>query len=75
MSSPRAREGWACFFIFYFLKILLIYFLFRAGLRHMEVSTRGRIGAVAAGLCQNHSNTGAKQRLQLTPQLTAMLDP
>ena len=36
---------------------------------------RGRIGAVAAGLCQSHSNTRSKLHLQPTPQLTAMLDP
>ena len=36
---------------------------------------RGRIGAVAAGLCQSHSNAGSELRLQPTPQLTAMPDP
>ena len=36
---------------------------------------RGQIGAVAAGLCHSHSNTGSKLHLQLWPQLTAMLDP
>ena len=35
---------------------------------------RGRIGAVATGLCQSHSNTGSEPRLQPTPQLTAMPD-
>ena len=35
---------------------------------------RGRIGAVATGLHQSHSNVGSKPRLQPTAQLTAMLD-
>jgi len=36
---------------------------------------RGLIGAVAAGLCQSHSNVGSELRLQPTPQLTATPDP
>ena len=36
---------------------------------------RGPIGAAATGLHQTHSNVGSKQRLQPTPQLTAMPDP
>ena len=36
---------------------------------------RGRIRAVAAGLCKSHSNVESEPRLQPTPQLTAMLDP
>uniref|UniRef100_A0A8D0N9X0 Uncharacterized protein n=1 Tax=Sus scrofa TaxID=9823 RepID=A0A8D0N9X0_PIG len=36
---------------------------------------RDRIGAVATGLHQSHSNAGSKPRLQPTPQLTAMPDP
>ena len=36
---------------------------------------RGQIGAVAAGICQSHSNTGSEPYLQPTPQLRAMLDP
>ena len=35
----------------------------------------GWIGAVAAGLCQSHSNMGSEPSPQLTPQLTAMLEP
>ena len=35
----------------------------------------GLIGAVAAGLCQGHSNAGSELSLQPTPQLTATLDP
>ena len=36
---------------------------------------RGRIGAVAAGLCQSHSNAGSEPHLQPTPQFTATPDP
>ena len=35
---------------------------------------RGRIGAVATGLCQSHSNVGSELHLQRTPQLTATPD-
>ena len=35
---------------------------------------RGRIGAVAAGLRQSHSNAGSEPHLQPTPQLTATPD-
>uniref|UniRef100_A0A8D1AQZ7 Transmembrane protein 230 n=1 Tax=Sus scrofa TaxID=9823 RepID=A0A8D1AQZ7_PIG len=34
----------------------------------------GRIGAVATGLHQSHSNAGSEPRLQPTPQLTATPD-
>ena len=36
---------------------------------------RGRIGAVAAGLCHSHSNAGSEPCLQPTPQLRATPDP
>ena len=36
---------------------------------------RGQIGDAAAGLHQNHSNTGSELLLQPTPQLKVMLDP
>ena len=35
---------------------------------------RGRIGAVATGLRQSHSNAGSEPRLQPTPQLMATPD-
>ena len=34
----------------------------------------GLAGAVAAGLCHSHSNSGSEPCLQPTPQLMAMLD-
>ena len=36
---------------------------------------RGRIGTVAPGLHQSHSNVGSEPSLQPTPQLTATLNP
>ena len=36
---------------------------------------KGRIGAVASGLCHSHSNARSEPHLQPTPQFTAMLDP
>ena len=36
---------------------------------------RGRIGAIATGLHQSHSNAGSELCLQPIPQLTATLDP
>ena len=42
---------------------------------HGDSQARGLIRAVAARLCQNHSNMGSEPRLQPTPQLTAMPDP
>ena len=42
---------------------------------HRGSQTRGRIGAVAAGLRQSHSNARSEPHLQPMPQLTAMLHP
>ena len=36
---------------------------------------RGQIGAVAAGLCQSHSNARSEPHLRPIPQLTATPDP
>ena len=36
---------------------------------------KGQIGAVAASLCQSHSNVGAEPHLQPTSRFTAMPDP
>ena len=57
--------------LFYFLKNL-----FRATpAAHGGSQARGQIGAIASGLHHSHSNAGSKPHLQLTPWLTAMLDP
>ena len=36
---------------------------------------RGQIEAVAASLCQSHSNAGSEPHLRPTPQLTETPDP
>ena len=46
-----------------------------AAAAHGGSQARGRIGAVAIGLRQSHSNAGSEPSLQPTPQLTATLDP
>ena len=52
------------------------FWLFRVGPAAYEGSqVRGWVGATAAGLCHNHSKVGSKPHLQITPQLTAVLDP
>ena len=50
--------------------------LFRAALSsYGGYQTRGRIGAVAAGLHHSHSNAGSEPCLGPTPQLMAMPEP
>ena len=60
-------------FIFFFF---FFFCLFRATLMAYGGSqARGLIGAVAASLCQSHSNAGSELRLWPTPKLTATPDP
>ena len=40
-----------------------------------STQARGRIGAAAAGLHQNHSNVGSELHLRPTPQLIVTPDP
>ena len=58
----------------------VLFFLFFAFSRATHVAcggsqARSLIGAVAAGLRQNHSNMGSELCLPLTPQLTATPGP
>ena len=54
----------------------LFFFFFRAAPAPCGGSqARGRIGAVATSLHQNHSNMRFERSLQPTPQLTATPDP
>ena len=46
-----------------------------APMAYGDSQARGRIRAIATGLCQSHSNIGSKPHLQPTPELTATLDP
>ena len=41
---------------------------------HGDSQARGRVGAVAASLCQSHSNAGSESRLRPTPQPMATPD-
>ena len=61
-------------FIYLFI---LFYFVFSraAPMAYGGSQARGRIRAVAARLCQSHSNSGAELLLRPTPQLTARPDP
>ena len=61
------------FFIFIFFGLFAI--SWAAPTAYGGSRARGRIRAIAAGLCQSHSNLGSEPRLQPTPQLTATLDP
>ena len=59
-----------CAFFFFFVFLL---FLWAVPTAYGGSQARGRIGAIATGLC--HSHTRSKPPLQPTPQLTAMPDP
>ena len=61
-------------FLFYFY---FYFFVFSRAtpVAYGDSQVRGLIGAVAASLCQSHSNAGSEPRLRPSPQLTAMLDP
>ena len=61
---------------FFFFFLSFIFCLFRAAPEACGGSqARGLIRAMAADLCQSHSNARSEPRLQPTPQLTATLDP
>ena len=50
--------------------------LFRAApMAYGGSQSRGRTGAIAAGLSHSHGDSGSKLHLQPTPQLTATTDP
>ena len=61
-------------------KFYLFIYVFFAFSRDAPVASggsqaRSRIGAVATGLRQSHSNVGSELRLRPTPQLMATPDP
>ena len=62
------------FFLFFFFFFFFVFFAISPA-AHGGFWVRGRIGAVATGLRQNHSNMGSKLRLQPIPQLTATMEP
>ena len=65
-------------FYFFFIFILFYFFFFAifwaAPTAYGGSQARGQIEAVAASLCQSHSNAGSEPLQQPTPQLTAMPD-
>ena len=61
--------------LYLFFGGVFLLFLWAASVAYGGSQARGRIGAVAAGLCQSHSNVGSEPSLQPTPQLTATPDP
>ena len=62
-------------YVYIYIYIFFFFGLFRAvPMAYGGSQARGRIGAVATGLGQSHSNSGSEPRLQPTPQLTATPD-
>ena len=67
-------------FFLFFLRATALKSVWHMEIRHIEVTygssqARGRIGAVATGLCHSHSNVGSMLHLRPTPQLMAIQDP
>ena len=63
-----------CLFVLFCFVFCLFAISWAALMAYGGSQARGRIGAIADGLRQSHSNEGSEPRLQLTPQLTAMPD-
>ena len=64
------------FFVFclFVVVVVIVAISWAAPAAYGGSQARGRIGAVATGLRQSHSNVGSELRLQPTPQLIATLD-
>ena len=60
---------------FYFVCVCVFVFSRALPAAYGGSQARGLTGAIAAGLCQSHSNTGSELHLRPTPQLMAMPDP
>ena len=63
------------FFYLFIYFFCLFAFSRAASMAYGGSQARGRIGAVAAGLHQGHSNSGSEPHLQPIPQLMATPDP
>ena len=74
-NTCEPRRSFYLFIYFLFLFFVFLPFLGPFPGAYGGSKARGRIGAVAAGLCQGHSNSGFEAHLQPTPQLTATPDP
>ena len=66
------------FFLFFFcllsFVVVVVAISWAAPTAYGGSQARGRIGAVATGQRQSHSNSGSEPRLQPAPQLTATPD-
>ena len=62
-------------FVFFVVVVVVVAISWAAPAAYGGSQARGRIGAIATGLRQSHSNAGSEPRLQPTPQLTATPDP
>ena len=62
------------FFVFCLFVVVVVAISWAAPAAYGGSQARGRIGAIATGLRQSHSNAGSEPRLQPTPQLTATPD-
>jgi len=75
------REGTILFYYYYFLFLFFclffffLLFLWAAPAAYGGSQARGRIGAVATGLRQSHSNARSQPHLRPTPQLMATPNP
>ena len=68
--------GFLLLFLVFFLFVFLFFVFSRATpAAYGGSQARGLIGAIAASLCQSHSNVGSELGLRPTPQLTVMPDP
>ena len=62
------------FYLFFFFFFCLFAISWATPVAYGGSQARGPIGAVAASLCQSHSNAGSEPHLQPTPQLMATPD-
>ena len=65
----------SCLLFLFFVCFCLFAIFWATPVAYGGSQARGRIGATAAGLRQNHSNVGSEPRLQPTAQLMAMPGP
>ena len=72
---PDCERSGALGEMWVFVFVLVFAFSRAAPVAYGGSQARGRIGAVAAGLRQSHSNTRPELRLQPAPQLTATATP
>ena len=72
--TPNSEFFFFFFFIFFVVVVIVVAISWAAPTAYGGSQARGRIGAVATGLRQSHSNAGSEPRLQPTPQLTATPD-